>query len=243
MGDKALDPLYLLFVIVDRGRRRRVRRLLEQYGVHFSLNLMGMGTARTDLLRYLGVGERERDIVLAGVLRSTKRTLLRALSKDLKLHKQGHGIVFTLPMSSVGGRRTFDILRGDERFTSEAGEGGTMHHQEQADLVITIVQRGYSHDVVEAAKSAGAQGATVLHGRASGEGEIRRFYGITVEPQKDVVLMLVRNEIMADVMRAICDKAGLKTAGLGISFSMPVVDVIGALGFENPPYVAEEEHV
>lgn len=229
--------LFLLCAIVDRGRRRRVRRTLEAHGVLFSLNLMGMGTARTDLLTYLGIGDRERDIVLAAVPAAGRGRLLRALSTDLKLKKHGSGILFTLPMSAVGGKATLEILRGDTPSGAREREG-TMH-SEHADLIITIVQRGYAQDVVEAAKSVGAQGATVLHGRASGIGEIRRFYGITVEPQKDVVLMLVPHDIVGDVMRVVCQQAGLKTAGMGISFSLPVVDVVGALGFDDPPYVEE----
>lgn len=238
MAENTNNPLYLLFAIVDRGKRRRVRRTLEAYGIRFSLNLMGIGTAKHDLMTYLGLGDRERDIVLAGIPGNAKKKVLSALYADLKLYRQGAGIIFTLPMASVAGRATLSILKGDVPEDSPS-EGGTMHKEEQADLIITIVQRGYSRDVVEAAKNAGAQGATVVHGRASGQGDIRRFYGITVEPQKDVVLMLVRNEVVSDVMRAICDKAGLKTAGLGISFSLPVTEVVGALGFTDPSFLEE----
>lgn len=228
----------MLVAIVDRGKRRRVRRTLEAYGIRFSMNLMGMGTAKNDLLTYLGLGDRERDIVLAGISGSARKTVLSALYAELKLYRQGSGIIFVLPMNSVGGRATLRILQGDVPGDTPS-EGESMHCEENADLVITIVQRGYSRDVVEAAKDAGAQGATVVHGRASGQGDIRRFYGITVEPQKDVVLMLVRNEVVNDVMRAICAKAGLKTAGLGISFSLPVTDVIGALGFTDPSFLKD----
>lgn len=235
MDEITKEALYLLIAIVDRGKRKRVRKVLEKHGVHFSLNFMGMGTARTDLLQYLGIGERERDIVMAAVPGGRLMEVLGAIAADLKIRKQGNGILFALTLTSVAGRATLDILRGDQS-PGAAGKGENMKHT-QAELIITIVQRGYAHDVVEAAKSAGAQGATVLHGRASGEGDVRRFYGITVEPQKDVVLMLVRTETVSDVMRAICARAGLKTAGLGISFSLPVTDVVGALGFENPPYV------
>lgn len=238
MAEKRAEALYLLGCIVNRGKRRRVRRILAEHGIRLSFNEMGMGTARSDLLTLFGIGEIERDFVFAGVAASAKRTVLEALKTGLKLERPGGGILFTIPMTSVGGPKTLELLAGSVPGMNREDKGETMQPR-TAELIITIVQRGYAHDVVEAARSGGAQGATVLHGRAASEGEPRRFYGIMVEPQKDIVLLLVRRDVKADVMRKISAAAGLRTAGTGISFSLPVTDVVGALGFEDAPYVQD----
>ena len=54
-----------------------------------------------------------------------------------------------------------------------------------------------------------------------------------MEPEKDVVLLVVRRDVRSDVIRAICKAAGLKTSGRGIVFSLPVDDIIGAYGIED----------
>ena len=231
MPEKTYDALYLLWSIVDRGQRRQVRRILGEHGQHLTFNIMGEGTARTELLDYLGLGDRKRDIVLAGVCGSQKRAVLRDLARRLRIAERGGGILFTLPMAAIGGARTLSIMRGDVPEDAEC-KGEKMQHS-RAELIMTIVERGCAQDVVEAAQRVGAQGATVVHGRASSTAERRQFFGIMVEPQKDVVLLLVRTEVAADVMRAITTAAGLKTAGRGICFSLPVADVVGALGFSD----------
>lgn len=235
MIENTTDSLYWLTAIVDRGERRTVRRVLAGYGLPLTFNIMGEGTARTELLDYLGLGDRKRDIVVSGVCGSQKQVILTALTTGLKLKKQGNGILFTLPMFNVGGTRTLSILRGDVPVDAVC-KGETMRHH-RAELVITIVQRGYAPEVVEAAQEEGAQGATVVHGRASSTDERRQFFGIMVEPQKDVVLMLVPRDVTANVMKAITKAAGLKTAGKGICFSMPVADVVGALGIEDAAFI------
>ncbi len=101
------------------------------------------------------------------------------------------------------------------------------------ELIITIINRGFSEDVVDAAKSAGAQGGTVLHARGTGVHEAEKFFGISIQPEKEMVLTLVPSGIKQAVMRAICEHAGLSTEGRGLSFSVPVDEVRGIAHLEQ----------
>lgn len=95
------------------------------------------------------------------------------------------------------------------------------------DLIITIVNRGYDDVVMEAAREAGATGGTVLHARGAGVHEAEKFFGISIQPEKDVILILVKREYKKQIMYAIRNKAGLNKEGRGLSFSLPVEDVCG----------------
>ncbi|MBC8535849.1 P-II family nitrogen regulator [Feifania hominis] len=95
------------------------------------------------------------------------------------------------------------------------------------ELIVTIVNRGFSDSVVKAAREAGAQGGTILHARGTGVHEDATFFGITIQPEKEVVLTLVPRAERAEIMRAICREAGLDTPGCGLSFSLPVSAVAG----------------
>ena len=95
------------------------------------------------------------------------------------------------------------------------------------ELIISIVKRGYSDFVVDAARDAGATGGTIIHGRGTGSPEIEKFFGITISPEKEIVIILVGQNIKENVLRAINKAAGLETKGMGIAFTMPVSDVVG----------------
>ena len=94
-------------------------------------------------------------------------------------------------------------------------------------LIVTIVNRGFADLVMDAAKKAGAHGGTVLHARGSGIREAERFFGIQIQPEKEVVLILVQTGEKDVIMRAIVKEAGLNSEGHGMAFSLPVDDVAG----------------
>lgn len=97
----------------------------------------------------------------------------------------------------------------------------------QHELILTIINRGFADLVMDAAKAAGASGGTVIHARGTGVHEAEKFFGIIVQPEKELVLILVDREKRNAIMTAICSHIELKEAGQGISFSLPVDHVIG----------------
>lgn len=94
-------------------------------------------------------------------------------------------------------------------------------------LIITIVNKDWGRVVIEAAKEAGAKGATVLHGRGSGAENIPHLFGIPIEPEKDIVLNAVPTDISDQVMEAIAKSAALLKPGKGISLRLPLSGAVG----------------
>ncbi len=95
------------------------------------------------------------------------------------------------------------------------------------ELVLCIINAGFSEAAMDAAKEAGARGGTVIHARGTANREAEQFFNITIQPDKEVVMILVPSEIKDAVLHALYQGAGLKTAGQGIAFSLPVDDVVG----------------
>ncbi len=95
------------------------------------------------------------------------------------------------------------------------------------EMVCCIVNAGYSGVVMDAARSVGVSGGTVLAGRGTVNKEAEKLFSITVQPEKDMVIMIVPSDIKDDVLRAIYRDAGLRTDGQGIAFSLPVNDTVG----------------
>ncbi|MBP3206548.1 MAG: P-II family nitrogen regulator [Lachnospiraceae bacterium] len=94
-------------------------------------------------------------------------------------------------------------------------------------MIFCVVNAGFSQVVMEAARSAGARGGTLIHGRGTANKEAEKRFHIVVQPDKEIVMILVNKEIKDDVMIALNKAVGLETAGQGIAFSVPVDRVIG----------------
>ncbi len=112
---------------------------------------------------------------------------------------------------------------------------------ENYEMIMCIVNTGFSETVMDAAREVGARGGTVIHARGTANKEAEQFFHISIQPDKEVVMILVPAKIKDDVMHAIYRNAGLKTEGQGIAFSVPVDDVVGISSApvgqpaDNPP--------
>ena len=90
------------------------------------------------------------------------------------------------------------------------------------ELIVCIVNAGYSQNVMESARAAGAQGGTILRARGSANPEAEEFFSINIQPDKEVLLILVPKGIKDDVMKAVYKDCGLADEAMGIAFSLPV---------------------
>ena len=97
----------------------------------------------------------------------------------------------------------------------------------QHECIVCIVNSGYSETVMEAAREAGAGGGTVIGARGTATKDAEKFFGITVHPEKEIIMILVTREIRDAVLHALYQKVGLQTKGQGIAFALPVDAVVG----------------
>lgn len=95
------------------------------------------------------------------------------------------------------------------------------------DLIVTIVNKGRAEKVMEAAKKAGAEGGTILHGRGSGVHEKAKLFGIIIEPEKEIVLTLVPSEISQNILDSILVETDLNKPNKGIAFVLSVDKIAG----------------
>lgn len=95
------------------------------------------------------------------------------------------------------------------------------------EMILCIVNAGFSELVMDAAKEEGARGGTVIHARGTANKEAEEFFRIAIQPDKEIVMILVSEEIKDKVLHAIYRNAGLKSEGMGIAFSVPVENVVG----------------
>ena len=100
-------------------------------------------------------------------------------------------------------------------------------NQYKHEVIMCIVNSGFSEAVMEAAREFGARGGTVIRARGTANAEAESIFNIAIQPEKEIVMILVDTKIKDDILHALYKAVGLQTPGQGIAFSMPVDDVVG----------------
>ncbi|MDE7105762.1 MAG: hypothetical protein K2O22_01195 [Anaeroplasmataceae bacterium] len=108
----------------------------------------------------------------------------------------------------------------------------------QFEVIFCIVDAGFSDSVMSAARECGARGGTVLNARGTAREDAEKLFNISIQPEKEIVLILASNDIKDDILHAIYKNVGLNTSAQGIAFSLPVDEVVG---LTTPPVKAEEK--
>ena len=105
----------------------------------------------------------------------------------------------------------------------------------QHEVIFCIVNAGFADAVMDAAKEFGARGGTVIHARGTANGLAEKKFEIPVQPEKEMVMILVSSDIKDDVLHGLYRAVGLKTPGQGIAFSLPVDATVGLMKDTEAP--------
>jgi len=100
-----------------------------------------------------------------------------------------------------------------------------MEHNYQ--LIVTIVNKGWSEKIVKASRAAGAEGGTIVYGRGTGVHESQTLLGIPIEPEKELILTIIPRHLTEKVLAAIIEAGDLNKPGSGIAFVLDVAQVAG----------------
>lgn len=97
------------------------------------------------------------------------------------------------------------------------------------NLIMTIVNRGFADQVVDAAREEGARGGAVFYARGTGIQDLEKFFAISIQPEKEIVLTIVKKGSTQRVMSRIIDMSGLTTEARGLCFALPVSEIVGVV--------------
>lgn len=214
-----MSKLTLLTIVSSVNKEKYYLKILNKYRIKFKAITHGRGTASSSLLEYFGLNEVERVIMLAIVPSIMSKYILKYMDEKMKMSEPGNGIAFTISLSS------------STKYMNDTYAKVEMEDIDMEDankhLIITIANEGFAEIIMNAAKKVGATGGTTINGRGLETEKIIKFLGISIEPEKDIVLILADNDKKNDIMNEIVSSCGLKTPGAGICFSIPVDHVAG----------------
>ena len=210
----------LMITITDRNRSGEFAAWFQSQGAALVLSALGQGTAATQVLDYLGLEATEKAVLLLAAPRSGR--IVRRAARELWLDVPGRGILMTVPISSVGGARARDYL-----LSWQAEEDDDMDRDITHELIVVIANRGHTDQVMDAARSAGAAGGTTIHAKGTGTELARKFLGVSLAAEKEIVFILAKEADRKPIMKAVMTQAGMSTRAQAVAFSLPVTDLAG----------------
>ena len=95
------------------------------------------------------------------------------------------------------------------------------------ELLVVISNQRYGDLVMDAARSAGAPGGTVIHAKGTGMERAEQFLGISLAAEKELTFIVVKSQQKNAIMQSIMEKAGMETKAKSIVFSLPVTSTAG----------------
>lgn len=225
-----MSKLYFMVSIIDRSLTKRFSSFYEAEGLSVSVTTLGVGTAASEILDYFGLDGAEKSVIFHVINGDKWRSLKHQLRLKMSLDVPGVGIVFLIPVSSVGGIKTLNYLTAGQEF--QKGEESTLKDT-KFELLVVIANQGYTELIMDAAREVHATGGTVIHAKGTGIQQAEKFMGVTLVPEKEMLFIVTKKEQKNDIMGAIMKKAGIVSKAGAIVFSLPVTDTAGMRMIED----------
>lgn len=209
----------ILTLILNDSQCHKCIHIAKDKGICGGIVILGKGTVSSSILNALGIKNQKRDIVSFLLGKDQASEMLDHFTRELQLDHPGHGIAFTtsVVLANSGTYEARDSLN-----TEKAMEEKRMYKK-----LTVIVDRGMGEDVMDIARKAGVKGGTIMHGRAAGAEYTEKLFGIEIEPEKELVLILVPDELVSRVVNTLYEELQLDEPGKGILFVEPVLEVRG----------------
>lgn len=230
VGDKPM--MRVLLAITEWEQLSKLKKLLKRYPMRLSYITKAEGTASSEILDMIGLGQNDKALAFCILPQAVAEPLMEEMSDMFLLRKRGAGIAFTIPLSGIAANIA-KILNDDarERVKSHMKkmemEAEKMKSETTLTLIISIMNQGFSEDLMEAAKAAGATGGTVIHARRAGNQDFLSFMGVPIQEEQEMVFIIARREEKKDIMKAINHEFGLRCEAQGITISLPVDSAVG----------------
>ncbi len=241
MASVLLGNYKLIVTILKKGAARKAVRASKSCGAEGGTTLLAQGSGIRDKENILGITMLpEKELILTLICNEDMETVLEQICDSCQVQRPRHGLAFVLDVAGVTGichlcqleEANNGTERGPEMETDSLEAAGNTAEKKH-NLIVTIVNKGDSEVVLEASKKAGARGGTILFGRGTGIHEQAKLFGITIEPEKDIILTLIERPQTEQILESIIQAVQLDEAGQGIAFVLKVDRVTGISEIEK----------
>ncbi|HJD22989.1 MAG TPA: transcriptional regulator [Firmicutes bacterium] len=223
-----------MFIFVTRTEdEKKLEGIFDQMHIPICFQCRGQGTAPSELMDIFGFGGTARLITIGFLPKFAVKELFEKTGRQFAFQQKGGGIVITIPITGLQSP-LFQMLNDEARTAMEKrideriqGDMAEIHEKSKHTVIWVSVAAGYSDEVIDTARSAGAKGGTILRGRRRNSEHVRQHFGISMQDEQEFVMIVAPREKKTGIMSAICEAYGLRTPAHGTVISLPVDDAIG----------------
>ena len=218
--------LNMILTITRRNDSEQFAEFFQKYGCSVVMSVVANGTANKSLLSMMGLRASEKMVSVTFADAPLTKKIMRKLSSEMKIDMPDRGVAVSVPFSSAGSSTAAALApSADETGNTDAKEEEPM--ESKYELIITICSGGHTDTVMDAARAAGAAGGTVIHAKGTGAMSAKKFFGLSIAAEKEMVFIVAKTSGKKEIMRAILQTAGPDTPANSLVFSLPVTDTAG----------------
>ncbi|MBR6790755.1 MAG: hypothetical protein IKM31_07815 [Oscillospiraceae bacterium] len=221
------QPMKLAATIVERGHGKGVIDYYTELGVTFHYQCVGRGTASSELMDTFGFGTSERDVIISMAPESSMRRLQKGLGDIWRRSVKAKGIAVFMDLKAMNNMMMTAILTKSAENQHNTDGGAAMEQNDkQHHLILIAVDQGFTDDVMNTARAAGATGGTVIRARWAGAQSAEQFYGITLQAEKEIIAIVATEDNYVPIMEAVNREHGLKSKSHGAICSILADEVM-----------------
>lgn len=223
------QPMQIMVIISSAKLSDKVAKMLLEDHLPVFYRTLGEGTASSEIMDMLGLGSTSKAMLLCVMPKSFAKTVLEKLKSEFGFGGPNTGVAFTMMMSGISSpimRLLNDSVRKELQETMEKNASSAASGFEYS-LITAVVNQGCSEMVMDAARGAGAGGGTVLHAHQICGEKAMSFWGVSIQEEKDIVLIVAKTESKLAIMKAIGESCGSGSEASGIVFSAPIDALVG----------------
>lgn len=214
--------MYYSIFIINTDMEGEVLAVCKEADIPVALTLHGHGTATREMLDLLGLDVQEKRLVICLANEDKTTALVQQMRRQLYLGTPHRGIGIVIPVKSIGGGRTLAYIAQGQDTAPKAPRIDPDY-----ELIIAVANEGHTDSIMDAARTAGAGGGTVMHAKGTGSKNPEKFFHVSIASEKEMVLIVAKKESKARIMQEIIQKAGPDSEAAAFVFSLPVSDVVG----------------
>ena len=229
MENQEKTPSFQLLVLITNPKLAdKATRIFRKSTLPVQYRLNAEGTASSEIMDMLGLGSIDKCILMSTVPRQLGDAMLTRLRLELRLGAVNSGIAFTISLSGMNKLLMRMLMKSEEEnAVHNIRKVGNIMSDTKYALIVATVNIGFSGDVMDAAKAAGARGGTVIHSRWIGNEEVAVSWGLSMQEEKEIVLILSEEDKRVEIMSGISEKCGMRSEAKGLVMSLPIDSVMG----------------
>ena len=215
-----LNRTIMLVTILERGKGNKLTRFMEKHKISTHLEFPGHGTATSEMRDLLG-GSKDKDIIVSFGTKKSVESLIHSIDSGLWEISRGHGLMMQLSPSAVNNLTAAVLIHNSEELNEPVDEV-KMKNQFEHSLILMAVKQGFTDQVMQTARKAGAVGGTVIRSRLMGAELFEENLGIRMDEEKEIIAILAAGNQRDAIMEAVNSEFGLRSPAQSILCSLPV---------------------